>query len=393
MIRLIVFVMKQLVALLTASSFSFWFSINMIRPIFPLFLSDLGASSAEIGFIVAIPFLVAIFIRIPLASKASKVGKLWFLGIALLANSISLALYGLFNTLPPIYLIRFIHSISMAAFGPVAIAAVSILTPIKERGSVMGSYMTITALAMFLGPGVTSLLSIYVNTSFIFILSSIPTFIFSFLILYMARKEVHGLEVGEKSLTRGFSKLINNKVFMLISISTITYSLSLGFFRSFFPIYMGNIYLLSISFISALYMVRGVFNVISRPISGFLEDRIGVRNMIIYGLSFVLLSFILIFLQLPLSFIIIAMILNGIGWGLRAVSTVNFISFVLDEKLQDIGMAFFYNMFDIGLFVGSITGGVLSLYTSLNLLFGVYSIVVFIGIIVLLPIKEITYSK
>ena len=391
--KLYVFVMKQLIAILTVSSFSFWFSINMIRPIFPLFLSDLGASSAEIGFIVAIPFLVAIFIRIPLASRASRVGKLRFLGVALLANSISLVFYGFFNTLLPIYLIRFIHSVSMAAFGPVATAAVSILTPVRKRGGVMGSYMTVTALAMFFGPGVTALLSMYIGFSSIFILSSIPTFIFSILILYMDKKDVYNLMVEGRSLTKGFGELLSNKIFMLISISTITYSISLGFFRSFFPIYVGDIYLVSMSFISALYMVRGIFNVIARPISGFYGGKVGIRNMIIYGLTFVLLSFLLISLKLPLYIIAIAMVLNGVGWGLRAVSTVNFISFVLDEELQDIGMAFFYNMFDIGLFTGSFVGGVLSLYMSLSTLFEIYSVILFIGILVLLPIKEIKLSS
>ena len=85
----------KLIHILMLASLSFWLAIHMISPIFPLYLSSFNATSIEIGLIIAIPSLLSIFLRVPLASRATAIGRTRFLGIALLINAISLVLYGI----------------------------------------------------------------------------------------------------------------------------------------------------------------------------------------------------------------------------------------------------------------------------------------------------------
>jgi len=386
----IVLTMNPVVLILTVASFSFWLGINMITPIFPLYLSDMGAAAAEIGVIVAIPSLISIFIRLPLASSAPKIGRIKFLSISLFINSLSLFLYGFSYSVSSIYLIRLFHSLSIAAFGPVAMAFVSILTPLKKRGGVMGSYMTMMALAMVIGPGLTAILSHYMDYHMVFMVASIPTLIFSVILLTLKEEELYDNSNGKIvwSLSKGIINLFRNKDFILICLSTLAYSSSLGFFRSYFPIYVEDIYLLGAAFISTLYTARGVFNVLVRPVTGFIGGKLGVKKLIMSGMLLTAISFLLISLNLPIYILFIAMIISGIGWGMRAVSSVNFISLVLSDEDQEVGMAFFFNMFDIGIFVGSVSGGLLALQTSLSTVFWIYSIILAIGTAVLLFIKE-----
>ncbi len=386
----IVLTMNIVVLILTIASFSFWLGTNMIRPIFPLFLSDLGAAATEIGLIVAIPSLISIFIRLPLASSAPKIGRMKFLSISLFINSVSLLLYGISYSVPSIYLIRLLHSLSIAAFGPVALAFVSIITPIRKRGGVMGSYMTMVALAMVAGPGLTAILSNYMDYHMIFILASIPSLIFSPILLFIGDDEINEEINGgfTWSISKGILNLFRNRDFILICISALAYSSSLGFFRSYFPLYIGEVYLLGAAVVSTLYTARGVFNVLIRPVTGFISSKFGVKKLIIGGMGLTALAFLMISMNLPLYILFIALVISGIGWGMRAVSSVNFISLVLRDEDQEVGMAFFFNMFDIGIFIGSVTGGLLSLQISLSTIFWVYSIVLVIGTAVLFLIKE-----
>jgi predicted MFS family arabinose efflux permease len=189
------------------------------------------------------------------------------------------------------------------------------------------------------------------------------------------------MDGGGKDLRISVFDILKNRYFLIISITALTYSLSNGFFRSFFPIYIKDYYLLGAAYVSTLYFVRGLFNLFSRPITGSFAGRIGIGRLVFIGMSISVVPFVILYYKPLLPLIVFAMVLSGIGWGMRAVSSVSLISLSLHRDEQDVGMALFYNMFDIGVFIGSTLGGFLSIYLPLNVLFGMYSIVLLVGTI------------
>jgi DHA1 family multidrug resistance protein-like MFS transporter len=145
---------------------------------------------------------------------------------------------------------------------------------------------------------------------------------------------------------------------------------------------------LDAAFVSTLFTVRGLFNVTIRPLTGKLSGSIGIKKLIISGMILTSLSFIIIFLKLPLYTLFIALALSGMGWGMRAVSSVSYIGLALRDREQEVGMALFFNMFDIGVFLGSTTAGFISYFIPINMLFGIYSIVLLLGGFVLIYIES-----
>lgn len=381
---------KYLIAIVSVSTFAFWISSTMLRPVFPLYLSDMGFTELEIGIVLSIPQFLSILLRVPLSSKAKPMGRVKFLTLAMLLNTIALILYFLAVNKIVIISARLVHTLPIAAFGPVAMAYVSILSPERRRGGIMGIYLTSVGLSVFLGPLITSALTTILDIRYIFMIASIPSLLCTLLLFGVMKGEEEfnndfGGDTGFNIII-GLKHLWRNKGFILICLSALLYSSSMGFLRSFFPLFLESRYLIGAGLISLLYSLRGFTNVLSRPISGFLSDKIGVSILVVSGLLLSAFSLFIISTTPSLEIIALMMALFGIGWGIRAVSSINFMGFYLSDEDKEIGMAIFYNMFDIGVTVGSITGGALLGLLPYEEVFLLYSVVIFIAAIVTFPL-------
>jgi len=381
---------KHILIVVSISTFAFWLSSAMLRPIFPLYLDNIGFTAFELGIVLTIPQLLSIFLRVPLARYSRRMGRIKFLTLAILLNTISIFLYFLFTSKPIIAFIRLIHTLPIAAFGPVAMAYVSIITPEKGRGGIMGLYLTSVGLSIFLGPLVTSAVTTVMDIEYVFIWASLPSFLAFTLLISTRRNSIIDIELDNEviaePLIKGFKRILNYRGFILICLSALLYSMSMGFMRAFLPLFLKDTYFLEASLISLLYSLRGFSNVISRPLAGHLSDKIGVGILVVTGLFISALTLFGLSLTPPIEFVAVLLALFGVSWGVRAVSSINFIGFYLDERDREVGMALFYNMFDIGVSIGAITTGyLLELFTYseiLNILGGL----VLLASIITLPL-------
>ena len=53
--------------------------------------------------------------------------------------------------------------------------------------------------------------------------------------------------------------------------------------------------------------------------------------------------------RIPFFLLALVIALIGAGWGIRAVASITFIGKILSREEQGVGMALFFNMFDIGI--------------------------------------------
>ena len=380
--------LKFSLIVISLSTFAFWLSSTMLRPIFPLYLDYIGFSAFELGIVLTIPQLLSIFLRVPLARQAKKIGRIKFLMLAILLNTLSIFLYFLFTSKPIIAMIRILHTLPIAAFGPVAMAYVSIITPEDRRGGLMGLYLTSVGLSIFLGPFFTSVLTTFMDIQYVFIWASLPSLMATILLVFTLKSEFADVKSDvsryQDSLLHGFKRLINNRGFILICLAALLYSTSMGFMRAFLPLFLKEEYLIGASLISLLYSIRGLTNVLSRPLAGYLTDRMGVGILVVLGLF--ISSTVLFGLSFTPSLEIVAILLAlfGLAWGIRAVSSINFIGFYLNEEDREVGMAIFYNMFDIGVSLGAMsTGYLLEIFTYTQILYMLGGVVMLAAFITL----------
>jgi len=114
------------------SNFLAYFSIYLVIPILPLFLEERGYSNFLIGAIMAMA-TVAALLR-PLFGRAADLrGRKIVLVLGTLMLGASTFFYAAFSTALPLFIIRFLNGLGLAAFHTAAYAVIGDLAPSTRR--------------------------------------------------------------------------------------------------------------------------------------------------------------------------------------------------------------------------------------------------------------------
>ena len=99
------------------------------------------------------------------------------------------------------------------------------------------------------------------------------------------------------------------------------------------------------------------------PVAGKFSDKYGNVKML-----FALYPFLWIFIKNPVELIFIPQLIIGVGSAGFAISTTNFIYDTVTPQRRGICTAYMNVLIGIGIFLGSITGGLIIKYASLGLM-------------------------
>ena len=128
------------------------FSSTMSKsPVLPLFARFLGASPAQLGFVAAASTYTGILLSIPAGVLSDAWGRKRVLVLAGVVFASAPFLYLLVHTPGQLAAIRVFHGAATAIFGPVALAYVADLAPVR-RGERMGWYSSATLIGRSLAP-------------------------------------------------------------------------------------------------------------------------------------------------------------------------------------------------------------------------------------------------
>jgi len=114
------------------SNFLAYFSIYLIVPILPVYLEEQGYSNALIGALMAM-FTVAALLRPLFGRTADMRGRRIVLVAGTLLLGSSTFLYIAFDSALPLFVVRFLNGIGLAAFHTAAYAVIGDLAPISRR--------------------------------------------------------------------------------------------------------------------------------------------------------------------------------------------------------------------------------------------------------------------
>jgi MFS family permease len=383
----------SLIFLLTSLFFT---GFTMLTPILPLYITDLGASKLELGFIMATLPATSIFARFPFSVLSIKIGR-WPVAIsALLLQLTSCILFMSISTKILLYPTIVIYALALSSFGPSAIAIALESSPIGRKGMIMGRFYGAIGVGMIVGPLLTSLLTYYLEVQQIFLFAlALPITGLTIFILFGSKSLLKKSnekklpeEKGTRSLLYSIRRIVCQRNIILLSASSITFFIALGAFETIFPVYAkGELGLMSYQ-ISLLFVARGIPNAISRIPIGNLSDKIGRRIPLVfaYGLSWFALFLISVTNNVLLLIPIIG--LYGLAWGARTAPSAALYS---DNTLpQDTALVstILWLTADIALAFGSSLAGTLSLFIPTQSIFRVVSMIVLAGLFGVLLINE-----
>ena len=368
----------------TATSFTFPFMVAAINIAIPTIRDEFSLEAWVTAWVGTIYLLSIAMVQVPCGRLADIYGrkKLFIIGLLV---SILASFLGIFAYSVPLLFISLI--LMGAGAGVMVNNAISILTsvfPAEMRGRVLGISTAGTYIGLSVGPYIGGVLTKAFGWQSIFVLSAIMSTMLLILVIYALKGEWREAK-GERfdligSITYaiaialfiyGFSSLpdVLGIILVLIGIAGLAFfarwetrtdspvfDLSLFsknkvFFFSNLAVFISYIATFAITFLLSIYLQEikeltpdraglilisaSVLMAIFTPISGRISDKIEPRLVASVGMSLNCVAlFLLVFLNAgtPIWYIVVALVINGLGIGIFASPNTNAIMGAVPRK-------------------------------------------------------------
>jgi MFS family permease len=350
------------------------FSYALARnPVLPLFALYLGAGPEAIGFAVGISTVTGIFFKMPSGALSDVIGRRKTLLMGLVVFGVMPFTYLLITDYALLIVIRFLHGLATAIYGPVAMAVVADIAGDK-KGEWLSWFSSVTILGTLAGAPVGGFLLTYVTGSngpglhdfrLVFLLSGLAGAAALLLGLVALRgKETVAPHPGvlKERLGRFFSgikEVVSDRRVVITSNMEGLQNLTVGALEAFLPVYAVKVAGLNEFQAGLLWGVQVLTTILSKPVMGRMSDRWGRKPIIVAGMVLCAGSFAAIPLLTSFYLLMVTALVFGLGEAFVTSSSAALVADVCHEKHFGAAMGTFGTIFDIGHASGPILAGLL----------------------------------
>lgn len=354
---------RRLLLSVIVVSFLLILSSAMTSALRPIYFVEVGASPVQLGLLMAVPSLVALLTRVPVSTLANRLGRWRMMFFSISLSVVTTSLFAFVRDPILFFPLVGIAAVTWAVYSPVAVEYVSNQSTPTTRGSTMGLYFTSIAAALFVGPLISSFLTVFLSLRQLFLFSVLFPVSSLFVFLVMTRsadldESTNGVDAsGAQSVGGSLSRIVRNRNFVAVCMARVAFSMSMGIFSTVYPIFASEGLGLTASAISLLFTFRGITNMIIRIPAGRLSDRIGRRKPFAMAYAIVILAFALFAYAGSFAFAAVAMTLFGFGWGMRIAPAMALVSESARDEDRTLTLSVFMTMFDLGSMIGALLVG------------------------------------
>ena len=279
------------------------------------------------------------------------------------------------------YPIRVFHALTLAAFAPTSLAMTQDLAPPNKRGATIGTYLTSIGVATTVGPFLCTFLVSYVDYPQLFQIAAVIPLIGLAPLLLIRHKSPPKSSPRKINprLLGSFKAIFSSRNMLVLTYLRLIFSFTYAFFITLFALYAEENLLLLPSLIALLFGVRGITNMLSRIPSGKLADRIGYKPLIILAFILLTITFLTISQTDNLYLLILAMIIYGVGHGMRAVTEWSMLGDYAPSEAATIATAYLSTMFNVGSALGAVTAGALATILHTQTIFKIAALTTITG--------------
>ncbi len=332
-------------------------------PVLPLFAQHLGATPAEIGWIVMASTIPGILISFPAGAIADRIGTRRLLIAALLIFASAPLLYLGVTSPWQLMLVRFYHGFATAVFGTVATAAIAARYT-RERAARLSTYSSATivgrSLAPFLGGALISLASFHM----VYVACAVSGALALALGLWLPRDApaAESSPTARRGFRHSLQQVLSDQGIVITSLTEAAQYFAFGAVEAFLAVYAHHLGL-DAWIIGIILGVQLVSIVLIKPLMGGLSDRAGRKPVIVGGLWVGALSVALVpLVQDPY---LLAALSLGFGLGFAAVtsSTTALVSDLSRQSALGSAIGVLRTVMDIGQSAGpAVTGLLIAAY-------------------------------
>ena len=341
-------------------------------PVLPLFALYLGAGPEAIGFAVGISTVTGIFFKLPSGALSDVIGRKKTMLIGLVVFAVLPFAYLFIDNYQALIVVRFIHGLATAIYGPVSMAVVADVAG-ERKGELLSWFSSITIIGNLLGAPLGGLI---LHTSpgaagpamgdfhIAYLASGFAGVMALVLALGVLRNDEktekhHSLKEAYGRFVSGIKEVASDRRVIITSNMEGLQNMTVGALEAFLPIYAVTVAGLTTFQAGLLWGVQVVATIIAKPIMGKTSDRYGRKPLITAGLFLCAISFGTIPILTNFYLLGMAALIFGLGEALVTSSSAALIVDVCKEKHFGAAMGTFGTIFDIGHASGPILAGFL----------------------------------
>jgi MFS family permease len=319
---------------------AFGFSVQLITPLFPLFLSGLGAAPSENAWVISLGGLVATALMLPAGLFMDRIGKRTLLLSSLVVNMVIMFMMSNVETWQQVLPLFIVYSASGALFMPARMAMITDNSNPDTRASVFGIMNTSWPLAGV----VSTLISGYlIQTSGwrqVFLVGSVINAITIIPSLRLEKQEPMRDSTGG-----GFREIFSGEtapVLLTFFIYGILMTTAMGGINLIIPLYLVSRFSLNASQVALFFTAQNMLSLVTQIPSGKVAERFGMKRTVLTLIA------LIPFLYASWHFVDdwkVMLVLNTIAFGLWSMTwpaTLTLLSKSVPE--ETVGAAFGVNI-------------------------------------------------
>ncbi len=347
---------RDFLALSFANCFLFA-GFHLLLPTLPIYVSQLGASGAEVGLITGIFGYSAIFIRL-FTDVGVKIGKKRCLYLGLLFSIVATIGYLVCQQLNLIIASRVIHGFGFGLSTTFAAALVADVIPAQRRGEGIGYFGLGSTVAMAIAPALGIWLIEDVSADALFLVSIAFSALAMVATYFCSGKPIP--DVANEPHTKVHTS-IKDRIYEagtgVPAILTILFGACYGGVNTYIALMAKEA---GIGASGLFFIVGTVFIFISRPFGGRLLDRQGAFPVVLSGGILYVIGLVLMMYSRSLGMLLGSSVFYGLGAGLLLPALLTWMLNLVEAQRRSAASATFYNMLDIGTSTGIVGLGAIA---------------------------------
>ena len=320
----------------------------MANTTLPLYIDHMGATAAVVGVVVSSFAATALLIR-PFAGPAfDSFSKKRLLICAQVIICVSLALYGVADSVPFLLCVRLLHGIGIGCSGPLAMSLVSEFLPAGRMASGISIYALAQTFAQVIGPAVGLWLVEAIGFSPAYFLAA-GCLLVAMLGVFFLKEPVRERLPYQFKLNRMFAREAVSKAFVLM-----LFAISFSCTASYLVLY-GT--LLDVGNLGMYFTVYALCLLATRPLFGKLADRWGAERVLLIGVVCFAASYVLLSQTRDFAQLMVVAVIGSAGFGACAplIQSLALSSVPVERRGAASNTAF--TGMDLGMLIGPVVGG------------------------------------
>lgn len=351
-------------------------SHNSVNTLVSTYATYLGAGPKLMGLLTGLFFGVALAMRPVAGPITTRIDNRKLMIFVFSLGSIVNIGYALFHSITPFIVFRILNGVQYALVGSLCTTIAADSLPPEKMASGLGVFGIGSAATMSIAPSIgiwlkdygASLRALDLGFTFVFIFAalSLAVAVIPCFMLYPDKKSSEDLANAGKWYTNIASKHTIAPAFVMMLLC-IAYSQFNGYIVPFGAE-------LGIDNIGIFFTVLACFLLATRPLSGRLTDKHGLKKIIIPALIIFAASFVVISFAKTLPMILVGALIAAIGYGSAQPAVQTMCMQTETPARRAVASNTLYIGIDIGYFIGPLIGGFIKDFAMYKdvIRFGVY---------------------